>query len=99
MKRKQVEETIERSLGDIVGDIQEVIEWLEAMKKEGWETIDFDWGCESLVFTRHRLETDKELAKRKKELQKRKIENKKQKTRIEEQTRLIYEKLKKKFEK
>ena len=99
MKRKQVEETIERSLGDIVGDIQEVIEWLEAMKKEGWETIDFDWGWESLVFTRCRLETDEELAKRKKESQKRKIENKKQKTRIEEQTRLIYEKLKKKFEK
>jgi len=99
MKKIQIEETLERSLGDIVGDIQEVIDYLEGMKKEGWETIDFDWGWESLVFTRHRLETDKELAKRKKELQKRKIENKKQKTRIEEQTRLIYEKLKKKFEK
>lgn len=99
MKRKQIEETIERSLGDIVGNIQEVIDWLESMKKDGWQTIDFDWGWESLVFTRHRLETDEELAKRKKELQKRKIENEKQKARIEQQARLIYEKLKKKFEK
>lgn len=98
MKKIQVEETQERSLGDIVGDIQEVIDYLEEKKKEGWETIDYDWADLQLVFTRYRLETDKELAKRKKELEKRKIENEKQKARIEQQARLIYEKLKKKFE-
>lgn len=78
MKRKQIEETLERSLDNIVGDIQEAIEWLESMKKDGWKTMDFDWGWESLIFTRYRLETDKELAKRKKDLQKQK--NRKRKT-------------------
>lgn len=98
MKKKQVEETEERSLSNIAGNIQEVIIWLEAMKKNGWETIQIDWE-HNIVFTRYRLETDKELAKRKKELEKQKVERAKQKARIEEQSRLIYEKLKKKFDK
>lgn len=99
MKKIQIKETINRSLSDITGNIQKVNEWLEAMKKDGWQTIDFDWNFESLEFTRYRLETDKELAKRKKELEKQKVERAKQKARIEEQGRLIYEKLKKKFDK
>jgi len=99
MKRKQIDETQERSLGDLVGNIQEVIDYLEEKKKGGWETIDFDWADLQVVFTRYRLETDKELAKRKKELQKQKLEKENQKARIEEQSRLQYLKLKKKFEK
>lgn len=98
MKKIQVEETLERGLYNLAGNIQEVIDWLEILKKDGWETIDYDSGGEQIIFTRYRLETDKELAKRKKELQKRKIENEKQKARIEKQARLIYEKLKKKYE-
>lgn len=99
MKKIQIEETLERSLGDIVGDIQEVIDFLEEKKKEGWETVDFDWADLQIIFTRYRLETDKELAKRKKEWQREKAERAKQKARIEQQARLIYEKLKKKYEK
>lgn len=98
MKKKQVEENQERSISNIEGNIQDVITWLEAMKKDGWKTIGLDWE-KDLVFTRYRLETDKELAKRKKELEKQKVEKAKQKARIEEQGRLIYEKLKKKFDK
>lgn len=97
MKRKQVEETEERSLSNIAGNIQEVIIWLEAMKENGWKTIQIDWE-HNIVFTRYRLETDKELAKRKKEWQREKAERAKYKARIEQQDRLIYEKLKKKFE-
>lgn len=99
MKKKQIEETQERSLGDLVGNIQEVIDYLEGMKKARWEAVDFDWDDLQLLFTRYRLETDKELAKRQKDLQKKKIEKAKQKACIEEQDRLIYEKLKKKYEK
>jgi ribosomal protein S15P/S13E len=35
MKRKQIDETQERSLGDLVGNIQEVIDYLEEKKKGG----------------------------------------------------------------
>ena len=68
MKRKQFEETQERGLADLVGDIQDVIDYLEEKKKEGWQTIDFDWlGAEdgeplvcSIVYTRyHKKPTNK----------------------------------------
>ncbi len=69
MKKKQIKETQVRSIGDIVGNIQEVIKWLEAVKKDGWETIELDWE-KDIVFTRQRLETDKEFEKRKKRAKK-----------------------------
>ena len=59
MKKKQVEENQERSISNIAGNIQDVITWLEAMKKDGWETIRLNWD-KDLVFTRYRLETDKD---------------------------------------
>jgi len=71
MKKKQIKEIQGRSISHIVGSIQEVITWLEAMKKDGWETIELDWE-KDIVFTRQRLETDKELEKRKKDTLKQK---------------------------
>ena len=59
MKKKQVEENQERSISNIAGNIQDVITWLEAMKKDGWETIRLNWD-KDIVFTRYRLETDKD---------------------------------------
>lgn len=47
---KQVEENQERSISNIAGNIQDVITWLEAMKKDGWETIRLNWD-KDLVFT------------------------------------------------
>lgn len=98
MKKKYIKEDRERNISDITGNIQEVIDYLEGMKKARWETIEYDSGGEQIIFTRHRLETDTELAKRKEDLQKQKIENAKQKAHIEERDRLLYEKLKKKYE-
>ena len=54
MAKKQVEENQERSISNIAGNIQDVITWLEAMKKDGWETIRLNWD-KDLVFTRYRL--------------------------------------------
>lgn len=99
MKRKQIKETQKRELYNLTGNIQEVIEWLESVKNDRWETIEYDSGGEQLIFTRYRLETDKELEKRKKDLQKQKDTAAKIKAQREEQDRLLYEELKKKFEK
>ena len=97
MKKKQIKEIQGRSISHIVGSIQEVITWLEAMKKDGWETIELDWE-KDIVFTRQRLETDKEFEKRKKEIQRHKELEKKLKTAKEEKELALYQKLKKKYQ-
>jgi hypothetical protein len=98
MKKKQIKETQVRSIGDIVGNIQEVITWLEAIKKDGWETIELDWE-KDIVFTRQRLETDKEFEKRKKKVLKQKEKLAKAKAETTKKELELYQKLKKKFQK
>ena len=94
--RIQVKET-KQYWGGFEGPLVDTISKLQSALDEGWEGIDMEYDYydeyQEYYLYKHRLETDKEYAKRMKELEKKKAAELKAK----ERRRKEYEKLKKEF--
>jgi hypothetical protein len=100
-ERKTINEENKISIYCIEGLIEEVIKTFEYYKREGWQRVLFDYNeyeeC-NVIFSRERLENDKEFEKRIRSENARNQKAKKQKEYAKAERKKLYEKLKKEFE-